>query len=72
MLGHEARVSLQSERRRFAPYGLKGGSDGRTGRNYTVKRDGTIVEQKGKASLTLGPDEIVVVETPGGGGWGRP
>jgi N-methylhydantoinase B len=72
VLGHEARVSLQSERRRFAPYGLKGGSDGRTGRNYTVKRDGTIVEQKGKASLTLGPDEIVVVETPGGGGWGRP
>src|SRR5579862_2583599 len=72
ILGHEARVSLQSERRRFAPYGLKGGSDGRTGRNYTVKRDGTIVEQKGKASLTLGPDEIVVVETPGGGGWGRP
>ncbi len=72
VLGHEARVSLQSERRRFAPYGLEGGSDGRTGRNYTVKRDGTIVEQKGKASLTLGPDEIVVVETPGGGGWGRP
>jgi N-methylhydantoinase B len=71
VLGHEARVSLQSERRRFAPYGLNGGDDGKTGRNYTVNRDGSRTEQPGKASLTLGPDEIVVVETPGGGGWGH-
>ena len=41
------------------------------GRNYTVSADGTIAEQPGKASLTLGPDEIIVVETPGGGGWDK-
>src|SRR5229473_7765440 len=69
-LGHTARVSLQCERRRFAPYGLHGGADGKPGRNYVLQTDGAIREEPGKASLSLGPDEIIVVETPGGGGWG--
>jgi N-methylhydantoinase B len=71
VLGSEARVSLQSERRRFAPYGLNGGADGKRGRNSVVHNDGKIEEVPGKASLTLEPGEIVVVETPGGGGWGK-
>jgi N-methylhydantoinase B len=66
----EARVSLQSERRRFAPYGLHGGADGKPGRNYVVRRGGAVEDVPGKASLTLEPGETVVVETPGGGGWG--
>jgi N-methylhydantoinase B len=70
-LGHTARVSLQCERRRFAPYGLHGGADGKPGRNYVLQKDGATREEPGKASLSLGPDEIIVVETPGGGGWGR-
>src|SRR5580704_8125010 len=69
-LGHTARVSLQSERRRFAPYGLHGGGDGKPGRNAIIHADGTVEEAPGKATLSLGPNEIVVVETPGGGGWG--
>jgi N-methylhydantoinase B len=69
-LGHTARVSLQCERRRFAPYGLHGGADGKPGHNYVRQKDGAIREEPGKASLSLRPDEIIVVETPGGGGWG--
>jgi N-methylhydantoinase B len=69
-LGHTARVSLQCERRRFAPYGLQGGADGKPGHNYVVRNDGAIRDEPGKASLSLAPDEIIVVETPGGGGWG--
>jgi len=71
ILDHDARVSLQSERRRFAPFGLQGGGDGQPGRNFAIDRDGNTTEQPGKASLTLGPDETIVVETPGGGGWGQ-
>jgi N-methylhydantoinase B len=71
VLDREARVSLQSERRRFAPYGLHGGADGTRGRNSVVHADGTVEEVPGKASLTLEPGEVVVVETPGGGGWGK-
>ena len=70
VLGEEARVSLQSERRRFAPYGLHGGADGARGRNSVVRGDGKVEEVPGKASLTLGNGDVVVVETPGGGGWG--
>src|SRR5580704_7994297 len=70
MIDHTARVSLQCERRRFAPYGLHGGADGKPGHNYVRQKDGAIREEPGKASLSLRPDEIIVVETPGGGGWG--
>jgi len=72
ILGHEARVSLQCERRRFAPYGLHGGADGKPGRNAVVHADGSIEEVPGKVSLSLGAGEVIVVETPGGGGWGAP
>ena len=44
ILGHEARVSLQCERRRFAPYGLHGGADGKPGRNAALHADGSIEE----------------------------
>jgi N-methylhydantoinase B len=71
-LDHTARVSLQCERRRFAPYGLKGGADAKPGHNYVVQGNGQVRDEPGKASLSLRPDEIIVVETPGGGGWGRP
>jgi N-methylhydantoinase B len=66
----EARVSLQSDRRRFAPHGLAGGADGTPGRNWVRDRDGTVRELPGKVSLTLQAGETVGVETPGGGGWG--
>ena len=71
-LDHTARVSLQCERRRFAPYGLQGGADAKPGHNYVVQGNGQIRDEPGKASLSLRPDEIIVVETPGGGGWGSP
>jgi len=70
ILGHEARVSLQSDRRRLAPYGLGGGGDGLPGRNYVLDKRGTRHPQPGKVTLTLNDQEVVVVETPGGGGWG--
>jgi N-methylhydantoinase B len=69
VLDHEARVSLQSDRRRYSPYGLDGGSDGTPGRNWLREKDGTVRELPGKVSLTLRAGETVGVETPGGGGW---
>jgi N-methylhydantoinase B len=69
-IDHEARVSLQSDRRRFAPYGLGGGADGTPGRNWVRDQQGVEHPLPGKVSLTLQPGETVGVETPGGGGWG--
>ena len=72
VLDHDARVSLQSDRRRSRPYGLHGGEAGATGRNSVEDAAGRIVEQPGKISFTLHSGDCVVVETPGGGGWGGP
>lgn len=60
------RVSVISERRTTAPFGLDGGEPGRPGRNLVNGR-----EHPGRFSLELGPGDRVRIETPGGGGFGR-
>ena len=70
VVGHDARVSLQSDRRRFRPYGLHGGLEGTPGRNWVRDKSDSVRELPGKVSLTLRDGDTVCVETPGGGGWG--
>lgn len=65
------RVTVLSERRRFAPYGLKGGRPGKKGMNL-VSTGGRRKRLSGKAQLQLEPGDILTIETPGGGGWGTP
>ena len=69
VVGHAARVSLQTDRRLFAPYGLHGGADGALGENSVVC-GGEERHLPGKGSTTLADGDTVVVRTPGGGGWG--
>ncbi|MBS7813542.1 hydantoinase B/oxoprolinase family protein [Roseococcus pinisoli] len=60
-----------ASRRNVAPHGLHGGADGAPGRQWVDRADGTrdvIPGNAGKAELA--PGDILVVETPGGGGWG--
>jgi N-methylhydantoinase B len=64
-----ARITLISERRRQPPYGLAGGQPGRPGRNALV-RGGALRELPGKCSLLANAGDVLIVETPGGGGWG--
>ena len=70
VIGHDARVSLQTDRRAFAPYGLHGGADGMRGINWSTDADGNRQDRPAKGSLTLKDKEAVTLETPGGGGWG--
>jgi N-methylhydantoinase B len=67
----ESNVSLLSERRVTAPWGLNGGGDGAVGINYLI-RNGTSTKLAGKANVQLAPGDRIRIETPGGGGWGRP
>lgn len=64
-----ATVTLLTERRRTAPYGLHGGGPGTPGRNILI-RDGREQELPGKAELQVRPGDVLRIETPGGGGWG--
>ena len=63
-------LTLQSERREHAPWGLAGGLPGAVGRNTLVRPDGREVPLDGKGTWQLTRGERVRVETPGGGGWG--
>jgi N-methylhydantoinase B len=68
----DAQVTLLADRRSRGPYGLSGGADGAPGRTVIVRHDGTEEEIPGKTSVRLRPGEKVRVESPGGGGWGKP
>ncbi len=61
-----ATLSLLTDRRRHAPQGLRGGGPGRPGRNLLNGE-----ELPAKSTRRLEAGEVVTVETPGGGGWGR-
>ncbi|HEY8456910.1 MAG TPA: hydantoinase B/oxoprolinase family protein [Actinopolymorphaceae bacterium] len=65
-------VSTLSSHRRVPPYGMAGGEPGALGRNYVERADGTIVEMAGADSVECGAGDVLVIETPGGGGYGKP
>jgi N-methylhydantoinase B len=66
-----AMLSLQTDRRLHAPWGLSGGEPGAPGRN-TLIRDGAETPLPDKCTLDVRKGDVVSVETPGGGGWGGP
>ena len=68
----EAEVTLLSDRRKRGPRGLAGGRDGAPGKTIVLRHDGRQEVLPSKASVRLKPGERVRVESPGGGGWGRP
>lgn len=64
-------ITLNTERRLRAPYGINGGDAGQKGTN-TIIRDGHAEEVSGKYTTQLESGDRVVIKTPGGGGWGEP
>jgi N-methylhydantoinase B len=66
-----ATLSLQTDRRDHAPWGLSRGEPGAKGRN-TLIRDGEEIPLADKVTLDVHHGDIVSIETPGGGGWGAP
>jgi N-methylhydantoinase B len=61
---------LLTDRRTTSPYGLAGGQDGKKGRN-TLFRNGKPKPLAAKCSFAAKTGEVLRMETPGGGGWGK-
>ncbi|KAI8638943.1 Hydantoinase B/oxoprolinase-domain-containing protein [Parasitella parasitica] len=71
-------VSILSERRVFTPYGLAGGHNGEKGINIWVRHEKSSQEEEvtrilnmtGKNSAKFGRGDRIIINTPGGGGYG--
>jgi 5-oxoprolinase (ATP-hydrolysing) len=64
------RSGILSNRREVPPSGLAGGGEAKPGINQIVRADRTVETLGGTASADMGPGDMFVIETPGGGGFG--
>jgi 5-oxoprolinase (ATP-hydrolysing) len=67
------KVSMLSERRGpYSPFGLNGGEAGRLGRNQLRRAGSDETEDLGgKFAIQVQPGDVLIIETPGGGGYGK-
>jgi 5-oxoprolinase (ATP-hydrolysing) len=65
-------VSILSGHRRVPPYGMAGGSPGALGTGRVERTDGSAQHVAACDSVALDAGDILVIETPGGGGYGPP
>jgi 5-oxoprolinase (ATP-hydrolysing) len=65
------RANILANRRRVPPRGIEGGADAQPGRNWVERKDGTVEMLSATAYADVQPGDRFVIETPGGGGFGR-
>jgi len=64
-------ASILSGHREIPPYGMAGGEPGKIGNNYVLRADGSKNELRGTDSTEVEANDVMVIETPGGGGYGK-
>ena len=64
-------VNIIAGHRVVPPYGIEGGKPGAVGKNYVIHRDARITELGTKGQIEVVKDDIFVLKTPGGGGYGQ-
>jgi 5-oxoprolinase (ATP-hydrolysing) len=62
---------MLANHRRVAPFGVAGGAPGATGRNWIERADGGRDEFGATFATAVSCDDVIVIETPGGGGFGK-
>jgi 5-oxoprolinase (ATP-hydrolysing) len=66
-------LSVLTQRRGpYAPYGMAGGESGALGRTWIERVGGARETLPNQAQMNVLEGESLIIETPGGGGWGRP
>ena len=64
-------ATILSSHRVTEPYGLDGGGAGLRGRNALLRNDGRLQELQGNDEVAVAAGDVCIIETPGGGGFGR-
>lgn len=64
-------AGILANRRRIAPFGLAGGAPGAVGATRVERISGKVEVLESTAGTVMQPGDVIVVETPGGGGFGR-
>lgn len=65
-------AAILSNNRRTSPVGMDGGGPGRPGSNFVIRHTGEIQKLGGVDEITVEAGDVLVIETPGGGGYGAP
>ena len=65
-------VAVLANSRLIAPFGLAGGGPGKVGKTYIERSDGRTENLGSCGQREVRPGDAIVVETPGGGGFGAP
>jgi len=65
------KVAILANHRRVPPFGLEGGQAGQVGRTFILRTDGRVEVLHSCDQRDVAPGDCIVVETPGGGGYGE-
>ncbi len=63
-------AAILSSHRVEPPFGIKGGQSGALGSNWVEKKDATVIELAGCDQIEMDSGDVIIIETPGGGGFG--
>ena len=61
---------ILANHRTVAPFGMAGGAPGELGRNWVERANGERLDFGAKQEVAMQPDDVFVIQTPGGGGYG--
>jgi N-methylhydantoinase B/oxoprolinase/acetone carboxylase alpha subunit len=64
-------AAILSNHRRIAPFGIAGGDAARIGVNRIIRANGSEETLSGTATVQLDAGDTFIIETPGGGGYGK-
>ena len=64
-------LTILSNRRKVKPFGIEGGKSGKVGKNTIIRKNGIAEELKPSCFIKVFKGDVLKIETPGGGGYGK-
>ena len=64
-------LSVLSQRRKSGPFGINGGKDGKPGSQKVIRKNGEKIQLDSIQNIDLKAGDRFIIETPGGGGFGK-